>query len=238
MENTLKIQIWSDIMCPYCYIGKRRIEGALAQFPNSANVEIEWKSFMLDANFIASEDDNMAEHLAKKYQKDKEWAQEMMDNMTQNAKNSGLDFHFEKAIMANSFNAHRLLHLAKKHNKSNELEELLFKAYLTDGQNVNDIAILSTLGIEAGIDKTEIDSVLHSDAYSEAVKQDIEMAQNIGVQGVPFFVFDNKYAVSGAQHVETFVNTLEKAWEEGDFKSKVSIIETNDGNSCGIDGCD
>jgi predicted DsbA family dithiol-disulfide isomerase len=238
MENKLKIQIWSDIMCPYCYIGKRRIEGALAEFPHAANVEIEWKSFQLDASFIASEADNMVEHLAEKYRKDKAWAQEMMDSMTQNAKNSGLDFHFEKAIMANSFNAHRLLHLAKKHNKSNELEELLFKAYLTDGKNINNLDTLSELGIEAGLDKNEIETVLHSDAYAEAVKQDIEMAQNVGVQGVPFFVFDNKYAVSGAQHVETFVKTLEKVWEEGDFKPTVTLIETNDGSSCGIDGCD
>lgn len=237
MENKLKVQIWSDIMCPYCYIGKRRIEGALAQFPHAANVEIEWKSFQLDASFVASEDDNMVEHLAEKYRKDKQWAQEMMDSMTQNAKNSGLDFHFEKAIMANSFNAHRLLHLAKKHNKSNELEELLFKAYLTDGQNINDIETLTNLGINVGLDATEIETVLHSDAYATAVKEDIEMAQNIGVQGVPFFVFDNKYAVSGAQHVETFVQTLEKVWEEGKFKSKPTLLNTTDGDSCGLEGC-
>lgn len=238
MENKLKVQIWSDIMCPYCYIGKRRIEGALAQFPHADQVEIEWKSFQLDASFIASEDDNMVEHLAEKYRKDKVWAQEMMDSMTENAKNSGLDFHFEKAIMANSFNAHRLLHLAKKHNKSDELEELLFKAYLTEGKDVNNLETLSNLGIEAGLDKTEIETLLHSDTYAEAVKKDIEMAQNVSVQGVPFFVFDNKYAVSGAQHVETFVKTLEKVWEEGDFKPTVTLLETNDGSSCGINGCD
>lgn len=238
MENKLKVQIWSDIMCPYCYIGKRRIEGALAEFPHAANVEIEWKSFQLDASFVASDDDNMAEHLAEKYRKDKQWAQEMMDSMTQNAKNAGLDFHFEKAIMANSFNAHRLLHLAKKYHKSNELEELLFKAYLTDGENVDDIKTLTNLAALVGLDATEVNTVLHSDAYATAVKEDIAMAQKIGVQGVPFFVFDNKYAVSGAQHVETFVKTLEKVWEEGDFDSKVTLLETNDGNSCGIDGCD
>ena len=237
MENKLKIQIWSDIMCPYCYIGKRRIEGALAQFEHKDAVEIEWKSFQLDSNFVASEDDDMVEHLATKYQKDKKWAQEMMDSMTENAKNSGLDFHFEKAIMANSFNAHRLLHLAKKHNKSDELEELLFKAYLTDGKNINNLDTLSELGIKAGIEKNEIETVLHSDAYAEAVKQDIEMAQNVGVQGVPFFVFDNKYAVSGAQHIETFVKTLEKVWEEGDFESKITILNSPNEDSCGVDGC-
>jgi predicted DsbA family dithiol-disulfide isomerase len=238
MENKLKIQIWSDIMCPYCYIGKRRVEGALAQFEHKDAVEIEWKSFQLDASFVASEDDDMVEHLATKYKKDKQWAQEMMDSMTENAKNSGLDFHFEKAVMANSFNAHRLLHLAKKHNLSDELEELLFKAYLTEGKNINDLLTLSKLGLEAGLEFKAIEAVLQSDAYAKDVKDDIIEAQSIGVQGVPFFVFDNKYAVSGAQQVETFVKTLEKVWEEGKFTSKPTILNTTDGNNCGIDGCD
>jgi protein disulfide-isomerase len=118
MENKLKIQIWSDIMCPYCYIGKRRIEGALAQF-HAANVEIEWKSFQLDASFVASDDDNMVEHLAEKYRKDKNWAQEMMDSMTQNAKKFRIRFPFRKAIMANSFNAHRLLHFKNTTSQTN-----------------------------------------------------------------------------------------------------------------------
>lgn len=238
MENTLKIQIWSDIMCPFCYIGKRRIEGALQNFEHKNAVEIEWKSFQLDAGFIASPEDNMVEHLAEKYRKDTDWAQEMLDNMTQNAKTAGLDFHFEKAVLANSFNAHRLLHLAKKYNLANDLEELLFKAYLTDGKNVNDFNTLVELGLEVGLEEEEIKQVLYSDAFANEVKEDIAAANSIGVQGVPFFVFDNKYAVSGAQHVETFVKTLEKVWEEGKFQSKVSLLNTTDGYSCGIDGCD
>ncbi|PRZ26106.1 DsbA family oxidoreductase [Flavobacterium granuli] len=237
MENKLKIQIWSDIMCPYCYIGKRRIEAALEQFKHKNAVEIEWKSFQLDANFVASEGDNLTEHLAEKYGKDKKWAQEMMDNMTQNAKNAGLDFHFEKAVMANSFDAHRLLHLAKKFQLGNELKELLFKAYLTDGKNIGDLATLKELGIQAGLDAAAIDDVLQSDAYATNVKQDIEMAQNIGVQGVPFFVLDNKYAISGAQHVDTFVQTIEKVWQEGQFDSKITVINTPSEGSCDINGC-
>ena len=238
MKNTLKIQIWSDVMCPYCYIGKRRIESALAQFDHKESVEIEWKSFQLDANFIASPDDNIYDHLAEKYRKDREWAVEMVENMTQNAKNSGLDFKFDKAVLANSYHAHRLLHLAKKHQLGDALKELLFKAYLTDGKNINDLATLSTLAQEVGIEKELAEGVLNSDAYSEAVKQDIQMAQQIGVQGVPFFVFDNKYAVSGAQHVETFVKTLEKVWEEGDFGPKLTLLNTEEGDSCGIEGCE
>nr|WP_315190664.1 DsbA family oxidoreductase [uncultured Flavobacterium sp.] len=238
MNHTLNIQIWSDIMCPFCYIGKRRIEEALQNFKHKDSVTIEWKSFQLDANFIAAPDDNIIDHLAEKYRKDTDWAQTMIDNMTQNAKNAGLDFHFEKAILANSFHAHRLLHLAKKYNLANELEELLFKAYLTDGKNVNDLDTLSKLGKEVGIDSEEIKQVLESNEYTKEVQQDIEQAQSIGVQGVPFFVFDNKYAISGAQPATTFLQTLERVWQEGNFDSKVTMVNTTKENSCDIDGCE
>ncbi|MES2240258.1 MAG: DsbA family oxidoreductase [Bacteroidota bacterium] len=237
MENKLKIQIWSDIMCPFCYIGKRRLENAISEFGHQDAIEIEWKSFQLDPNFIASEDDNLVEHLAEKYRKDKDWAIESLENMTQNAANSGLEFHFEKAIMANSLNAHRLLHLAKEFQLGTELKELLFKAYLTDGDDINNTETLKRLGIQAGLDANVVDEVVNSKAYTEEVQQDMLMAQKIGVQGVPFFVFDNRYAISGAQHVETFVKTLEKVWEEGQFESKITILNTASENSCGIDDC-
>jgi protein disulfide-isomerase len=238
MENQLKIQIWSDVMCPFCYIGKRKIEEALNQFKNKNSVAIEWKSFQLDPNFVATPNESIIDHLAEKYRKDTDWAQTMVDNMTENAKRSGLDFHFKKAILANSLNAHRLLHLAKKHDLSNELEELLFKAYLTDGKNVNDLRTLELLGLEIGLDKDAIEKVLHSDIYAKEVRQDQEEAQAIGVTGVPFFVFDNKYAVSGAQPTDVFLKTLEKTWEEGNFDTKLKLQNTNGENSCGIDGCE
>ena len=237
MENKLKIQIWSDIMCPFCYIGKRRLENAISQFGHQDAIEIEWKSFQLDPNYIASDDDDLVERLAEKYQKDKDWAIEMLESMTQNAANSGLEFHFEKAITTNSLNAHRLLHLAKKHQLGTALKELLFKAYLTDGEDVNNLETLKKLGIQTGLDANKIDQVLQSNAYTKEVKEDMLMAQKTGVQGVPFFVFDNKYAISGAQHVETFVKTLEKVWEEGQFESKITILNPTSENSCGIDGC-
>ncbi|SHG66289.1 protein disulfide-isomerase [Flavobacterium micromati] len=238
MKNKLKIQIWSDIMCPFCYIGKRRIEESLEKFEHKNSVEIEWKSFQLDAGFVASDDDNMVDHLANKYRKDTVWAHGMLDDMTQNAKNSGLDFNFEKAVMANSLNAHRLLHLAKKYSLANDLEELLFKAYLTDGLNINNLATLKDLGLKVGLESQEIDEVLHSDTYAKEVAADILEAQAIGVQGVPFYVFDNKYSVSGAQHVDTFISTLEKVWHEGNFVSKPTLLNNTGGASCGIDGCD
>jgi predicted DsbA family dithiol-disulfide isomerase len=238
MENQLKIQIWSDIMCPFCYIGKRRIEEALSLFDNKDSIAIEWKSFQLDPSFVATPNESIIDHLAEKYRKDTDWAQTMVDNMTENAKRSGLDFHFEKAILANSLHAHRLLHLAKKHNLSNELEELLFKAYLTDGKDVNDLKTLELLGLEVGLEKEAIENVLHSDLYANEVRQDQEQAQSIGVTGVPFFVFDNKYAVSGAQATDVFLKTLEKSWEEGNYKTKLQLQNTTDENSCGIDGCE
>ena len=238
MENKLKVQIWSDIMCPFCYIGKRRIEEALQNFEHKENVEIEWKSYQLDASFVASPEDNMVEHLEEKYRKDSDWAQNMLDNMTENAKAAGLDFHFEKAVLANSFNAHRLLHLAKKYNLANDLEELLFKAYLTEGKNVNDLDTLSKLGIEVGLDAEAIAQVLNSDTYGAEVQQDQEEANAIGVQGVPFFVLDNKYAISGAQPATAFLETLEKVWQEGKFESKVTLLNTTTANSCDINGCD
>jgi len=232
MENKLKIQIWSDIMCPFCYIGKRRIEEALSQFEHRETVAIEWKSFELDASFIPSADDNLIEHLAEKYQKDTEWAQTMVDNMTQNAKRVGLDFHFEKAVLANSHNAHRLLHLAKKNDLANELEELLFKSYLTDGKDLNSLTTLSQLGIAVGLQADAVAQVLHSNTYSEDVKQDIQEANAIGVRGVPFFVFDNKYAISGAQPTTAFLQTLEKVWQEGQFYTRVTLFNTTPDNDC------
>ncbi|QKJ62227.1 DsbA family protein [Flavobacterium sp. M31R6] len=238
MENQLKIQIWSDVMCPFCYIGKRKIEEALNQFENKNSVAIEWKSFQLDPSFVATPNESIVDHLAEKYRKNSDWAQTMIDNMTENAKKSGLDFHFEKAILANSLNAHRLLHLAKKHNLSNELEELLFKAYLTDGKDVNDLKTLESLGLEVGLEKEAIENVLNTDLYANEVRQDQEEAQAIGVTGVPFFVFDNKYAVSGAQPTDVFLKTLEKTWEEGNFDTKLKLQNTNGENSCGIDGCE
>jgi protein disulfide-isomerase len=238
MENKLKVQIWSDIMCPFCYIGKRRIEEALSHFEHKGAVAIEWKSFQLDPYFTPSADDNLAEHLADKYGRDLDWAQTSLENMTENAKTAGLDFHFEKSVMANSHNAHRLLHLAKKHNLANELEELLFKAYFTEGKDLNKLETLNELGIAVGLEADAVAQVLHSNAYSQEVKQDIQEAGAIGVQGVPFFVFDTKYAVSGAQPATTFLQTLEKVWQEGQFDSKVTLLNTTTDNSCDINGCD
>lgn len=225
-------------MCPFCYIGKRKIEEALNQFENKKSVIIEWKSFELDPNFVASPNESIIDHLAEKYRRDTDWAKSMVDNMTENAKRSGLDFHFEKAILANSFNAHRLLHLAKEYNLGNELKESLFKAYLTEGKNVNDWDTLTQIGLEIGLESQKIEQLVNTNKYTKEVRQDQQEAQTLGITGVPFFVFDNKYAVSGAQPTEVFLKTLEKTWAEGDFLSPIEIENTTQINSCTIDGCE
>jgi predicted DsbA family dithiol-disulfide isomerase len=237
MRNQLKVQIWSDVMCPFCYIGKRKIEEAISQFDYKNSVVIEWKSFELDPSFVSTPNESIVEHLANKYGRDIDWAHSMLENMTQNAKNNGLNFHFEKSILANSLNAHRLMHLAKKHNLSNELKELLFKAYLTEGKDVNNWNTLEEIGIKAGLPIDEIIELITTNNYIKEVREDQQEAQTLGVTGVPFFVFDNKYAVSGAQATDVFLRTLEKTWEEGNFNTPIEIQDPAKTNSCGIDGC-
>ena len=212
-NHKLKIEIWSDVMCPFCYIGKRKIEKALDEFPNKEKVEIEWKSFQLDPTTKSQPGKSTYDYLAEKYGRDRQWSIEMHENVTNQAKSEGLEYNFDKAVIANSFDAHRLSHLAKKHGKGNDLEELIFKAYFTEGKDVSEIETLVELGTNVGLDETEIRNMLASNQYKDAVQNDIMEAQQIGVRGVPFFVLDRKYAISGAQPNEVFRDTLEKAWE-------------------------
>lgn len=212
-NHKLKIEIWSDVMCPFCYIGKRKIENAINDFPNKEKVEIEWKSFLLDPTTKSQPGKSTYDYLAEKYGRDRQWSVEMHENVTNQAKAEGLEYNFDTAIIANSFDAHRLSHLAKKYGKGNELEELIFKAYFTEGKDVSEIETLVSLGKNVGLDETEIRNMLASKQFKEAVQNDIIEAQQIGVRGVPFFVVDRKYAISGAQPNEVFAETLEKAWE-------------------------
>lgn len=213
----MNVEIWSDVMCPFCYIGKRKFEKALEQFPHKDKIKIIWKSYQLDPDSVTAPNLNAIDHLAQRKGWSKEQAAETTQHVTDIAKQVGLDFHFEKAVVANSFDAHRLSHLAKKYNKQNELEEKLFAAYFTEGKNTADHTTLLQIGKELSLDEKEITDILNSDAYSEDVKQDILEAQQFGIKGVPFFVINRKYAVSGAQEADTFLNALTKAYEEHDF---------------------
>lgn len=232
----MNVEIWSDVMCPFCYIGKRKFENALEQFPHKNKINIIWKSFQLDPTTVTDPSLNTIEHLAHKKGWSKEQAAETTAHVTDIAKKVGLDFHFEKAVVANSFDAHRLSHLAKKHGKQNELEEKLFLAYFTEGKNTADHSTLLQIAKEIGLDEKEATDVLNSTTYSNEVEQDINEAQQVGVRGVPFFVIDRKYAVSGAQESETFLGALTKAYEES--KPILESLNANEDNTCGPDGCE
>jgi predicted DsbA family dithiol-disulfide isomerase len=230
----MKVEIWSDVMCPFCYIGKRRFEDALQKSPHKDEIQVEWKSFQLNPDLVTSLGTNINQYLAKRKGWTLEQAEEMNAHITGMAAEAGLTYNFDKAIVANSFNAHRFSHLAKKHGLGDAAEEQLFKAYFTDGKNTDDINTLIELGTAIGLDAAEVKQISESDAYAGEVKEDILEAQRLGVSGVPFFVLDRKYGISGAQAVPVFEETIEKAFTEWQQENpKLNIIE---GDSCGPDG--
>lgn len=210
----MNINIWSDVRCPFCYIGKKKFEMALEKFPHKDKVEVTWRSFQLDPNLQTRTDVNAIEHLSEAKGISQKQAEGMQNNVTQIAKEVGLDFDFEKAVVANSFNAHRLIQFAKSKGLGNEIEEQLFKAHFTEGKNIDDKETLTQTGIAIGLDGNEIREMLASDAFAKEVKQDEMQAQSIGISGVPFFILNNRYAVSGAQSPDVFLQALSQAWTE------------------------
>ena len=192
----IKIEIWSDVACPFCYIGKRKFEQALAQFEHKDQVEIEWKSFILDPNKITDTEMSIVESLAKRKGIPVEQAKEMSSYATEAAKKVDLHYDFDKTVVANTYKIHRLLHFSKIKGVQNQLKEVALKAYFTEGKNIDDIETLIELGVEVGLDAKETEDVLKSDQYLADVKQDISDAQQIGVQGVPFFVFNRQFHYS------------------------------------------
>jgi len=232
----MKVEIWSDVMCPFCYIGKRRFEAALAQFAHKNEIEIEWKSFQLNPDMVTDPGTNIDQYLAEKKGWGLEQAKQMNAHVTQMAAEAGLTYNFDKAVVANSFNAHRISHLAKKRGFGDAMEEQLFKAYFTDGKNTDDQQTLVELGTQIGLDAAEITQTLESNAYADDVKHDIAEAQYLGIQGVPFFVMNNKYGVSGAQAVPVFKQTLEKAFDEWQKENPTPKLEIIEGESCGPGG--
>jgi predicted DsbA family dithiol-disulfide isomerase len=208
----MEVEIWSDIMCPFCYIGKRRFENALENFEYNNEVEITWRSFQLNPDIETDPDANINEYLAKAKGWSFEQAQQMNQRVTNMAADEGLEYNMDQAIVANSFDAHRVVQFSKDRGKANEMEEALFKAYFTDGKNIADHQTLIALAEGIGIDPTEVKSILGSEKYANTVKHDIQLAQNINITGVPFFLFDRKFAVSGARETEVFLKALKQSW--------------------------
>jgi predicted DsbA family dithiol-disulfide isomerase len=231
----MKVQIWSDVMCPFCYIGKRRFEEALTAFSHQDKVEIEWKSFQLNPALKTDTQLNVYQSLANSKGWQLEYAKQVTNQVAEMAAQVGLDFNFDRAVVANSFNAHRFSHLAKQHNLGDAAEEQLFRAYFTDGENIDDIDTLVNLGKNIGLNETEVrDTLNNKEAYATEVHQDIFEAETLGIRGVPFFVVNDKYAVSGAQATDVFLNTLNTAYQEWEQQNDALIV-TN-GPSCDIDG--
>ncbi len=210
----MEIKIWSDIRCPFCYIGKRRLEEALNGFEHKNQVKISWKSYQLDPTLVTQPKLNTLQHLAESKNISEAQANEMVNHVATMAKEVGLEFDFKHAVVANSFNAHRLLHFANSQNKADEIKEALLKAYLIEGKNIDDLETLIKIAENNSLDSKKTKEVLDSDEYSYEVKQDEMEGKNLGLSGVPFFVFDMKYGISGAQPLQVFKDTLKQAWEE------------------------
>lgn len=210
----MKIEIWSDIACPFCYIGKRRIEYALQHLHFANEVNITWRSFELNPDAPKEVSKDIYDMLAEKYGRTREWALGSTQRVGKMAEEVGLHFNFETQKPTNSFNAHRIIQLAKKHGLQDIAEERFFKAYFCEGANVADDETLIKLGEEIGLSKTDIISVLQSDKFAYDVRTDQLEARNFGISGVPFFVIDRKFGISGAQPSEVFIDTLNKAFKE------------------------
>ena len=228
--NIMKVQIWSDVQCPFCYIGKRRFEEALFGFEHSNVIEIEWKSFLLNPTLKTDPSISVYQSLSDSKGWQMDYTRQVSNQVTEMAAQVGLNFNFDQAVVANSFNAHRLSHLAKKYNKGNELEELLFKAYFTEGKNIDDTKVLTEIGLSVGLNESEVKQTLATNNYNDDVHRDVYEAQTLNVRGVPFFVMDNRYAISGAQATEVFLNTLQTAYSE--WQKQPAELNVTDGPTC------
>jgi predicted DsbA family dithiol-disulfide isomerase len=213
LSTTVKVEIWSDVVCPWCYIGKRRFESALARFPHRDEVDVEWRSFELDpaAPPTAELRGTHADQLQVKFGRPAAEIDQLLARVTSLAAAEGLDFRFDLNRGGNSFDAHRLLHLAKAHGRQDQLKERLDRGTFTEGLAVSDHEELTALAVEIGLDEAEVRDVLAGDRYADAVRDDEAQARAYGINGVPFFVLDGRYGVSGAQPADLFLEALTQA---------------------------
>lgn len=236
--NKMKVEIWSDVMCPFCWIGKHLYEKALSQFPHKDNVETEWMSYLLDPDIPETMDEKVTtlEYLSERKGMSLEDVSAMMKRITEMGKQNGADFNFEKTVVANTFKTHRILQLAKEKGLSEKAESRFFKAFFHEGKDLGDNDVLLEVGKEAGLSEDDVKLALEDEAYAYKVKQDVQEAHNIGLTGVPFFVFNRRYGISGAEPLEIFTKTLNQAYEEWERSNADSSLNISSGQSCSIDG--
>jgi predicted DsbA family dithiol-disulfide isomerase len=233
MSRTLLVEVWSDIACPWCYVGKRRWEAALAQFPHAADVQLTWRAYELDPSAPPVRDraQSYAARLAAKYGKSVAEAQTMIDRMVETAAKDGLALDFVNIQGGNTFLGHRLLHLARERGLQDRVMERMFRGYFCEGAAIGNPDSALRLAVEAGLDVDEVSAVVHSDQFSAEVRADQQRAREIGIDGVPFFVLGGRYAVAGAQPTELFLRALQQSWDE---QPELVVCE---GEVCGPDGC-
>lgn len=229
----LRVDVWSDIACPWCWVGRRHLEAAVAQFPHE--VEVVWRAFELDpaAPKALPESTDLVQKLADKYGTDRQGAQSMIDRMDRVGTEAGLDFRFDRVKPTNTFDAHRLLHWAAKFGKQDALKERLMSAYMHEGLSVSDHAVLADLADAVGLPADETAALLSSDQHAQDVRDDERMAAQLGVTGVPFFAIDERFAVPGAQPAELLLAALTRAYEQ----RPADEAEADAAASCGPDGC-
>lgn len=234
----MKIEVWSDYVCPFCYIGKRRLEEAISQFAHKDQIEVEFKSFELDPNSPKNVGQNIHEVLAKKYGMSIEQAKQANQGVGQQAATVGLTFNFDEMKPTNTFDAHRLAKFAKTKGKEAAVSEKLLYAYFTESKHLGEHETLADIAEAAGLDRQEVLNVLSDkNAYAQDVRLDEALAQQYGVRGVPYFVLNQKYAISGAQPIETFKGALQKVWEEESASPVLQDLSTEDDVSCEDGSC-
>ena len=228
----MHVEIWSDIACPWCYVGKRRFEAALAAFEHRDDVTVTWRSFELDPAAPRERDVDGATHLAEKYGTSREQALAMQQRMTDVAAEEGLEFRFDRARGGNTFDAHRLVHLAAAHGRQDAMKERLMRGYLSEGEPIGDPEALARLAIDAGLPEDEVRELLAGDRFAAEVREDERTAARFGIHAVPFYVVDRALGASGAQPPEVFGELLRRGWE-----AQSPIAVAADGETCGVDGC-
>jgi len=230
----LELEVWSDIACPWCYVGKRRLESALKQFPHAAEVQLVWRSFELDpaAPRERPRDISHVEFIARKYGMPVAQAQKATDHLLSLARVEGLSFDFEHIRSGNTFDAHRLVHLGHERGIQDAVKERFLKAYFEQGELMSDHGTLVRLATEAGLEASEVTDVLAGDSYAAAVRTDETQARELGISGVPCFVFDRQFGVSGAQSVDVMLSALQRAWTE-----RKALPNFAEGAVCGPEGC-
>lgn len=228
----MKVEIWSDVMCPFCYIGKRKFELALERFEHRDRLSIEWKSFQLMPDLQPGTVHDLETLLVETKGMDPQQVKAMNAQVARAGEQVGIDFNFDRALGVNTLDAHRFIHFAKGFDKQNEAEEALFRSYFTQGRNVGDFDTLIELGEEIGLDVQGVRAALENGDHADGVRRDIAEARALGVRGVPFFVMDRTYAVSGAQQPEAFLETLEKSFMEWQGKHPSPNFDTLQGSVC------